>query len=165
MLMVLVSLKVSVIFETFQCFHSAYVIYIIGSTDTRLTVEIEFYSSVSKISMFSVNIVSGANDEHNFCQNQLKGSLSQINLSKVVKLFTSALFFHTLHIVVLGHLLSSPFTLNRPSLTSRLKIANRSHYHSAPVLWNNLPNDHVAHHVTPSPVLNSPVSDLSTSLS
>jgi len=61
---------------------------------------------------------------------------------------------------------SSPITLSRPSLTSCLKIANRSYYHSAPVLWNSLPSDlpHVAHHVTPSPVLNSPVSDLSTSL-
>jgi len=37
--------------------------------------------------------------------------------------------------------------------------------HSAPVLRNSLLSDHhVAHHVTPSPILNSPVSDLSTSL-
>jgi len=59
---------------------------------------------------------------------------------------------------------SSLITLSRPALTSRLKIANRSYYHSAPVMWNNLPSDirHVAHHVTP-PVLNSPVSDFSTS--
>jgi len=35
---------------------------------------------------------------------------------------------------------SSLITLNRPSFTSRLKIANRSFYHSAPVLWNNLPS-------------------------
>jgi len=61
---------------------------------------------------------------------------------------------------------SSLITLSRPSLTSRLKIANKSYYHSAPVLWKNLPSDlrHVAHHVTPSPILNSSVSDLSTSL-
>jgi len=45
-------------------------------------------------------------------------------------------------------------------LTSRLKIANGSNYHSAPVLWNNLPCHlrRVAHRVTPS-ILNSPVSD------
>jgi len=40
------------------------------------------------------------------------------------------------------------------------------YYHSAPVLWNNLTSDlrHVAHHVTPFLLSNSPVSDLSTSL-
>jgi len=32
---------------------------------------------------------------------------------------------------------SSLITLSRPSLTPRLKIANRSFYHSAPVFWNN----------------------------
>jgi len=57
-------------------------------------------------------------------------------------------------------------TLSRPSLTSRLKIANRSFYHSVLVLWINLPFHlrQVVHHVTPSPISNSPVSDLSTSL-
>jgi len=56
---------------------------------------------------------------------------------------------------------SSLIALSRPSLTStRLRIAN---YHSAPVLWNNLQSD-LRHHATPSPILNSPVSDLSTSL-
>jgi len=61
---------------------------------------------------------------------------------------------------------SSLITLSRHSLTSRLKIANRSDYYSAPVLWNSLPIDlrHVAHHVTLSPVLNSPVAHLSTLL-
>jgi len=61
----------------------------------------------------------------------------------------------------------SLITLSRPSLTSRLKIANRSYYHSAPVLCNNLPSHlrQVVHHVTPSPISNSPVSNLSTSLS
>jgi len=60
---------------------------------------------------------------------------------------------------------SSLITLSCPSLTSRLKIANRSYYHSAPVLWNNFPSDlHAAHHVTLSPIFNSPVSDLSASL-
>jgi len=56
-------------------------------------------------------------------------SLSHINLSKLVSLLTSALFFHSLHIVVLGLPLLSPlFAL---SLTSRLKISNRSYYYSA----------------------------------
>jgi len=61
---------------------------------------------------------------------------------------------------------SSLITLSRPSLTSRLKVANRSFYHSAPVLWNNLPSHirQVVHHVTSSPISNSPVSNLSTSL-
>jgi len=80
----------------------------------------------------------------------------------MVILLTFALLFHSLHIVLLGILLS-PYS--RPSLTSRLKIANRSFYHSAPVLRNSLPSDlrHVAHHVTPLPTFNSPVSDISTS--
>jgi len=57
---------------------------------------------------------------------------------------------------------SSPITLSSPSLTSRLQIANRSFYHSAPVLWNSLPSDlsHVAYHDVSSPRLNSNVSDL-----
>jgi len=61
---------------------------------------------------------------------------------------------------------SSHITLNRPSLTSRLKIANRSFYHSATVLWNNLPSHlrQVVYHVTPSPISISPLPDLSTSL-
>jgi len=61
---------------------------------------------------------------------------------------------------------SSLITLSRPSLISCLKIANRYFYHSAPVLWNNLPSHlrQVVHHVTPSPISNSPVSILSTSL-
>jgi len=60
---------------------------------------------------------------------------------------------------------SSLTTLSRPFLTSRLKIANRTFYHSAPVLWNNLPSHprQVVHHVTP-PISNSPVSYWSTSL-
>jgi len=90
-------------------------------------------------------------------------SLSHINLSQLVNLLTSALVFHSLHNVLLGILLLS--YLSRPALTSRLKIVNRSFYYFAPVSWNRLPSDlrHVARHVTASPVLNSPVSDLSTS--
>jgi len=62
---------------------------------------------------------------------------------------------------------SCSITLSRPSLTSRPKIVNRSSYHSAPVLWNCRPSDlhQVVHYVTPPSILNSPVSDLSTSFS
>ena len=62
---------------------------------------------------------------------------------------------------------SSLITLNRPTNTSRLKILNRSFSHSAPVLWNNLPPDlrQFSYYPTSSTVtLNSPVSNLSTSL-
>jgi len=45
-----------------------------------------------------------------------KFPLLHINLSKLVNLLTSALFFQSLHIVVLGS--SSLITLSRPSLTS-----------------------------------------------
>jgi hypothetical protein len=34
---------------------------------------------------------------------------------------------------------SSVVTLARPSNPSRLKLTNRSFYHTAPALWNNLP--------------------------
>jgi len=59
---------------------------------------------------------------------------------------------------------SSLITLSQHSITSRLKIANRSFYYSTPVWQNNLPSHlrHVVHHVT-STISNSPVSDLSTS--
>jgi len=93
-------------------------------------------------------------------------SLSHINLSNLVNLLTSALFFHSLLIFVLGPLFLSPLVALLSPLVLIFLIANRSYYHSAPVLWNNLPSDlrHFAHRVTPSPILNSPVSDLSTSL-
>jgi len=89
-------------------------------------------------------------------------SLSYLNLSKLVNLLTSDPCFQFLHIVVFR----LPLLSSRPSLTSCLKIANRSCYHSAPVLLNNLPSHlrQVVHHITSSPILNSPVSDLSTSL-
>jgi len=61
-------------------------------------------------------------------------SLSHKNLSKLVNLLTSALLFSLpSHRCTRS---SSRITLSCPSLTSRLKIANRSFYHSAPVLWN-----------------------------
>jgi len=49
---------------------------------------------------------------------------------------------------------------------SRLEITNISFYHSAHVLWSNLPSHlrQVVHHVTPSFISNSPVSNLLTSL-
>jgi len=86
-------------------------------------------------------------------------SFSHINLSKLVNL-ASALFFipfTSFNLVFFSY---------HPFLTSCLKIANKFSYHSAPVLWNSLSSDlrHVAHHVTSSPTLNSPVSGLSTSL-
>jgi len=84
-----------------------------------------------------------------------------MNLSKLVNLLTSALCFHSLHIVVLGLLLLSPLVALLSPLVLKLRID------SAPVLWNSLPSDlrHIAHHVTPSPTLNSPVSDISISFS
>ena len=47
---------------------------------------------------------------------------------------------------------SSVVTLNRPSNNSRLKITNRSFYHTAPALWNSLPPDlrHFSSHSTSS---------------
>jgi HEPN domain-containing protein len=64
---------------------------------------------------------------------------------------------------------SSLITLNRPSTTSRLKITNRSYYHSAPALWNSLPSDlrQISDHLTslsPGTCPDSHVSDLSTQL-
>jgi len=57
---------------------------------------------------------------------------------------------------------SSLITLSHPSLTSRLKISNRSFYHHAPISWNNPPSHlrQVVHHLTPSPILIQPVSVL-----
>jgi len=85
-------------------------------------------------------------------------SLSHINLSKLV----SALLNYVIPFFPCTRSFSR-IILSRPSLTSCLKIAE---YHSAPVLWNNFPSHlrQVVHHVTPSPILNSPVSNISTSL-
>jgi len=58
---------------------------------------------------------------------------------------------------------SSLITLTRPSVTSVLKMSNRSFFHSAPVLWNSLPSHprHSAHHSTSSsPTSRSCISDL-----
>jgi len=82
---------------------------------------------------------------------------------RVFNLLTSSLIFRSLHIVLLGLLLVSPLValLSPPSF----KLANISVYHSDPDLWNSLSTDlrHVAQHITHSPILNSAVSDLSTS--
>ena len=62
---------------------------------------------------------------------------------------------------------SSLVTLNRPSHCSRLKITNRSFYHSAPALWNTLPSDLrqlSPHFLSYQPICNSPVFALSSSL-
>ena len=62
---------------------------------------------------------------------------------------------------------SSLITLNRPSVTSGLKISNKSLFHSAPVLWNTLPAHlrHSAHHSNASlPTSESCFSNLSTSV-
>ena len=62
---------------------------------------------------------------------------------------------------------SSLITLNRPAVTSGLKMSNRSFFHSALVLWNSLPSHlrHSAHHSTSSsPTSGSCISDLSTSV-
>ena len=56
---------------------------------------------------------------------------------------------------------SSLVTFNRPSNSSRLKITNRSVYHSAPALWNTLPPDprQLSHHFASSrPICNASVS-------
>jgi len=92
-------------------------------------------------------------------ENKIQGSLFHILISQ--NFLTSALFFHSLHIVLLGLPLLSTFVALLSPIVLNSK-AKRYYYHSAPVLWNNLPSHlrHVAHNVTP-PILNSPVSDLS----
>jgi len=57
-------------------------------------------------------------------------------------------------------------TIATSLIHSKINYCNRSYYHSAPVLRNNLPSHlcQVVHHLTPSPISNSPVSDLSTFL-
>jgi len=49
-------------------------------------------------------------------------SLTHINLSKLVNFSTSALFFHSLHITVLGLLLLSPLIALLSSLVLKLQI-------------------------------------------
>jgi len=51
-----------------------------------------------------------------------KFSLSHINLSQLVNLLTSALFFHSLHIVVMGLPLLSPFVDLLSPLVSQYQI-------------------------------------------
>jgi len=48
-------------------------------------------------------------------------SLSHINLSKLVNLLTSALLFHSLHIVLLGLLLLSPLVVLLSPLVLKLQ--------------------------------------------
>jgi hypothetical protein len=95
-----------------------------------------------------------------------KFSLSHIKLFTLVILHTFILFL-ALNVIVLRTRSSSLVTLNRPSNNSRLKITNRSFYHTAPALWNSLPPDlrHFSSHSTSSqPNLNSPLFSLSPSV-
>jgi hypothetical protein len=90
----------------------------------------------------------------------------------LIKLFTLVILhifilFLVLNAIVLRTRSSSLVTLNRPSNNSRLKITNRSFYHTAPALWNSLPPDlrHFSSHSTSSqPNLNSPLFSLSPSV-
>jgi len=119
-----------------------------GRGDTFVGVTVSQLTFVWPTTWFvGLNTISTLNEKYKVLSHVL---ISQ----KGSNLLTYAVFFHSLHIVLLGLLL-----FNRPSLTSRLKISNRSFYHSAPVRWNSLPSyvRHVAHHVTPSPMLHSPV--------
>jgi len=87
-------------------------------------------------------------------------SLSHMNLSILVNLFTSALFFYSLHIVLVGHLL-----IYAPSpLTSICKVSDVTII--LHMFCGSLPYDlrNIAHHVTHTTMLNSPVSDLSITL-
>jgi len=84
-------------------------------------------------------------------------SLSHTNLSKLVNLLTSALLFHSFHIVLFGLLLLSPLVAFLLPFVLKLQIE-----HSFILL---LPlQRHIDHRVTHSPILNSQVSDLTTSL-
>jgi len=75
-----------------------------------------------------------------------------------------ARFFHSLHIVVIGLPLLSPLVTLLSLLV--LKLQTDLIIILLLFLWNSLPSDlrHVAQHVTPSPILNSPVSDHLTSI-
>jgi len=77
----------------------------------------------------------------------------KINLSKLVNLLISALFFfHSLHIVVLGLLLISPLVALLSPLVLKLQIDRIIIL--LVVLWNSVLSDlrHVADHATPSPI-------------
>jgi len=60
--------------------------------------------------------------QHWLKMNEIQGSLSHINLSKLANRLTSALFFHSLHIVVLGLLLLSPLVALLSPLVLKLQI-------------------------------------------
>jgi len=90
---------------------------------------------------------------------------SYINICKLVNLLTSAFFSHSLQIVLLDLLLISivaPFSplvfkLQTDLSFIQLLFCGTNSHHSE--------LRHVAYHVTPSPILNSSVSNLSTTLS
>jgi len=58
----------------------------------------------------------------------------------MVNLLTSALFFHSLHIVLLCLLLISPLVVLLLPLVLNCKQIYQMYY-SAPLLWNSLPSD------------------------
>jgi len=92
----------------------------------------------------------------------IRFSLSHINLSKLVNIFTSTLFFNFLNIVLFG-LLSSPLVV----LLSTLVIKLQSDHYIILLLFCGTDCNRiyvVAHHVTLSRIFNSIVSDFSTSL-
>jgi len=92
-------------------------------------------------------------------QNNVQRSLSHIKISQNWSTFlpplSSFISFTSFYLVFFS------YHPSRPCLTYSLKIANRSFNRSAYVLWNSLRLIYVAHHVTSSPILNTPDSDLS----
>jgi len=91
-------------------------------------------------------------------------SLTHKNLSKLVNLLTSILFFHSLYIVLLGLLLLSPVALLSPFVIKLQVRLYCSISCSGCVVYRlNYLTLLVAHHVTSSPTINSPVSNISTS--
>jgi len=95
---------------------------------------------------------------------RIKFSQSHINLEKLFNLLTSALFFHSLHFVVLGLLLLLPLAVILSPLVLKLQIDLFIIVLQLCGTVSHSDLRHVAHHVTPLPTLNSPVSDLSTYL-
>jgi len=99
-------------------------------------------------------------------ESSTKFSLSHINISKLVNLLTSALFFHSLHIVVLVLLFISPLV----ALLSLLVLKFQTFCHSIILLLFCGIVSHLTYvtlHIMsllPSLILNPPVSDRSTAL-
>jgi len=88
---------------------------------------------------------------------------ARFSLSQLVNLVTSALFVHAIHILLLVFLLLSTLVALLTHLVLKLQTYLIS-FCSCFVEQSLSDLRHVAHHVSPSPILNSPVSHLSTSL-